>query len=75
MRVLFHVACHAVLTLVQVPTTVFTPLEFASVGLAEEKAVERHGEEAIEVCLLVLIAYVCVWLQCALIVVCGYSVP
>eukprot|EP00731_Ephydatia_muelleri_P011899 Em0006g793a len=32
-----------------VPTTVFTPLEFASVGLAEEKAVERHGEEAIEV--------------------------
>ena len=68
MRVLFHVACHAVLPLVQVPTTVFTPLEFASVGLAEEKAVERHGEEAIEVCLLVLIAYV---YMC----VCGYSVP
>uniref|UniRef100_A0A8C7B1H9 Thioredoxin reductase 1, cytoplasmic n=1 Tax=Neovison vison TaxID=452646 RepID=A0A8C7B1H9_NEOVI len=32
-----------------VPTTVFTPLEYGSCGLSEEKAVERFGEENIEV--------------------------
>lgn len=32
-----------------VPTTVFTPLEYACVGLSEERAIERHGEENIEV--------------------------
>lgn len=32
-----------------VPTTVFTPLEFSSVGFSEEDAIERHGEENIEV--------------------------
>ncbi|XP_044131505.1 thioredoxin reductase 2, mitochondrial isoform X1 [Bufo gargarizans] len=32
-----------------VPTTVFTPLEYGCVGLSEEKAIEIHGEDAIEV--------------------------
>nr|XP_055178310.1 thioredoxin reductase 2, mitochondrial isoform X4 [Nyctereutes procyonoides] len=35
-----------------VPTTVFTPLEYGCVGLSEEEAVARHGEEHVEmVCL------------------------
>lgn len=33
----------------QVPTTVFTPLEYGCVGLSEEEAVARHGQEQIEV--------------------------
>ncbi len=33
----------------QVPTTVFTPLEFACVGLAEERAIEQYGIDDIEV--------------------------
>ncbi|GAB1295451.1 Thioredoxin reductase 1, cytoplasmic [Apodemus speciosus] len=32
-----------------VPTTVFTPLEYGCCGLSEEKAVEKFGEENIEV--------------------------
>ncbi|KHJ40636.1 thioredoxin and glutathione reductase [Trichuris suis] len=32
-----------------VPTTVFTPLEYGSCGLAEEKAIEKYGKENIEV--------------------------
>lgn len=32
-----------------VPTTVFTPLEYGCVGLSEEEAIERHGEDNIEV--------------------------
>lgn len=32
-----------------VPTTVFTPLEYSCCGLSEEKALERYGEENIEV--------------------------
>lgn len=32
-----------------VPTTVFTPLEYGACGLSEEKAVEKFGEENIEV--------------------------
>ncbi|XP_012877146.1 PREDICTED: thioredoxin reductase 1, cytoplasmic isoform X1 [Dipodomys ordii] len=32
-----------------VPTTVFTPLEYGSCGLSEEKAIEKFGEENIEV--------------------------
>lgn len=31
------------------PTTVFTPLEYGSCGLAEEEAKKRHGEENINV--------------------------
>ncbi|XP_062942705.1 thioredoxin reductase 2, mitochondrial-like isoform X3 [Cynocephalus volans] len=35
-----------------VPTTVFTPLEYGCVGLSEEEAVARHGQEHVEmVCL------------------------
>lgn len=33
----------------QVATTVFTPLEFGTVGLSEEKAIESYGEDNIEV--------------------------
>ncbi|XP_006875888.1 PREDICTED: thioredoxin reductase 2, mitochondrial [Chrysochloris asiatica] len=32
-----------------VPTTVFTPLEYGCVGLSEEEAVARHGQECVEV--------------------------
>ncbi|KAG7263256.1 hypothetical protein CRUP_004750 [Coryphaenoides rupestris] len=32
-----------------VATTVFTPLEYGCVGLSEEEAVSRHGQDAIEV--------------------------
>jgi pyruvate/2-oxoglutarate dehydrogenase complex dihydrolipoamide dehydrogenase (E3) component len=32
-----------------VPTTVFTPLEYASCGLAEEAATERFGGDNVEV--------------------------
>ncbi|XP_053327137.1 thioredoxin reductase 2, mitochondrial [Spea bombifrons] len=32
-----------------VPTTVFTPLEYGCVGVSEEEALERYGEDAIEV--------------------------
>ncbi|XP_066115950.1 thioredoxin reductase 2, mitochondrial isoform X2 [Saccopteryx bilineata] len=32
-----------------VPTTVFTPLEYGCVGLSEEEAVARHGEDYVEV--------------------------
>ncbi|NWW29454.1 TRXR2 reductase, partial [Panurus biarmicus] len=32
-----------------VPTTVFTPLEYGCVGLSEEAAVQRHGADHIEV--------------------------
>ncbi len=33
----------------KVPTTVFTPLEYGTVGLAEEDAEERFGADAVEV--------------------------
>jgi len=32
-----------------VATTVFTPLEYGSVGLSEERAIQRYGEENIEI--------------------------
>lgn len=32
-----------------VPTTVFTPLEYGSCGYTEEEAIEKHGQENIEV--------------------------
>lgn len=34
---------------VNVPTTVFTPLEYGSCGLSEERATELYGEDHIEV--------------------------
>ena len=33
----------------QVPTTVFTPLELAAIGLTEDQANTAHGEDNIEV--------------------------
>ncbi|CEM31551.1 unnamed protein product [Vitrella brassicaformis CCMP3155] len=35
-----------------VPTTVFTPFEYGSVGLSEEQAVKKYGKDAIETFLL-----------------------
>lgn len=32
-----------------IPTTVFTPVEYACVGLSEEEAIAKHGSESIEV--------------------------
>ena len=32
-----------------VPTTVFTPLEYGAIGLSEEEAVAKYGEENLEV--------------------------
>ena len=32
-----------------VPTTVFTPLEYGFVGLSEEDAIKQYGEQNIEV--------------------------
>jgi len=32
-----------------VPTTVFTPLEYGAIGLSEESAIEKYGEDNIEV--------------------------
>lgn len=34
---------------VNVPTTVFTPMEYGSCGLPEETAIERYGQENLEV--------------------------
>ncbi|KAG8439415.1 hypothetical protein GDO86_005577 [Hymenochirus boettgeri] len=34
---------------VNVPTTVFTPLEYGSCGLSEENAIKKYGEENLEV--------------------------
>ncbi|XP_035233583.1 thioredoxin reductase 3-like, partial [Stegodyphus dumicola] len=33
----------------KVPTTVFTPLEYGCIGFSEEKAIEKYGEDNIEV--------------------------
>lgn len=33
----------------QVPTTVFTPLEYGCVGLSEQEAERRHGSDGVEV--------------------------
>lgn len=32
-----------------VATTIFSPLEYGCVGLSEEKAIERHGEDNVEI--------------------------
>ena len=36
---------------INVPTTVFTPLEYGAIGLPEEDAITIFGESNIEVCL------------------------
>ena len=33
----------------QAPITVFTPLQYSTVGLSEEMAVDKHGLDSIEV--------------------------
>lgn len=38
---------------VNVPTTVFTPLEYGACGYSEENAIQKFGEENIEVKALV----------------------
>ncbi len=38
-----------------VPTTVFTPLEYGSIGLSEEEAIKEYGEENIEVSVVSLL--------------------
>ncbi|XP_058672418.1 thioredoxin reductase 2, mitochondrial isoform X2 [Ammospiza caudacuta] len=40
---------YAVGDITEVPTTVFTPLEYGCVGLSEEAAVQHHGSDNIEV--------------------------
>ncbi len=32
-----------------IPTTVFTPLEYGAIGFAEEDAIAKFGQDAIEV--------------------------
>ncbi len=34
---------------INVPTTVFTPLEYGACGLSEERAIELYGQDNIEV--------------------------
>ena len=45
----FSYDVHVIITC-QVPTTVFTPIEYSCVGLGEEEAREKHGEDHIQVC-------------------------
>lgn len=33
----------------QVPTTIFTPLEYSSIGLSEEDAADKFGDDNVEV--------------------------
>lgn len=33
----------------KIPTTIFTPLEYGCIGLTEEKAVAKYGEDNIQV--------------------------
>ena len=53
LRFLFKVASvlliWMVIFILQVATTVFTPLEYGTVGLSEEDAIRIHGEDNIEV--------------------------
>ena len=41
---------------VNVPTTVFTPLEYGTVGYSEEAAIAKFGEDNIEVILFKVIS-------------------
>ena len=43
-----YVCCAAAVC--KVPTTVFTPLELAAMGLTEEKATAVYGEGSVQVC-------------------------
>lgn len=46
----FHMSFVNVLILMhQVPTTVFTPLEYGAIGFTERQAIDQFGEENVEV--------------------------
>ena len=49
-RRLFGGQPEAVMDYHLIPTTVFTPIEYGSVGLTEEDAVAKYGADNIEVC-------------------------
>ena len=51
-KALTHTVVLAIL--LQVPTTVFTPLEYSCVGLSEEGAVSQFGPDSVEVILSAL---------------------
>ena len=40
-----------------VPTTVFTPLEYGSIGYSEEEAIKLFGEDNIEVRFQILLLF------------------
>lgn len=42
--------CFCYCQLLQIPTTVFTPVEYACCGITEEEAVATLGEDRVEVC-------------------------
>jgi thioredoxin reductase (NADPH) len=37
-----------------IPTTVFTPMEYGTIGLTEQAAISHFGEENIEVCIFII---------------------
>ena len=53
---------------VNVPTTVFTPLEYGAIGYSEEDAIEKFGDSNIEV--LSLINYIQYYILCNEYIVC-----
>ena len=44
-----HHTCTHTLSSLQVPTTVFTPLEYSCVGMSEGSAVSQFGQDSVEV--------------------------
>ena len=55
-----------------VATTVFTPLEYGAIGYAEEDAIEKFGEENLEVWVKVFRVVVTCWERADLLaLVCG----
>uniref|UniRef100_A0A0M3KI17 Probable glutathione reductase 2 (inferred by orthology to a C. elegans protein) n=1 Tax=Anisakis simplex TaxID=6269 RepID=A0A0M3KI17_ANISI len=40
---------YAIGDIAEVPTTIFTPVEYGCVGISEENAIKRYGEENVEV--------------------------
>lgn len=42
-----------------IPTTVFTPLEYSTVGMSEEIALAQYGDDNIEVCVTNLLYLLC----------------
>lgn len=46
---MIHIFTEVAFLCFQIPTTVFTPLEYSTVGLSEEDALMKYGDENIEV--------------------------